>query len=145
MHATLKKFGYPASLLWETENWCVLLRPQQLTLGALVLVAKSEAPSFAALPAAAYGELQLLTRKIEKSLRQFRPFARINYIMLMMVDPHVHFHVLPRYETSESFGGVTFADAGWPGPPDFKSFTTITDEVAQTLYRDLRHHFMHDD
>jgi diadenosine tetraphosphate (Ap4A) HIT family hydrolase len=144
MHATLKKFGYPATLLWETENWCVLRRPQQLTLGALVLVAKSEAHSFAALPASAYAELQIVSGKIERALREFRPFARINYVMLMMLDPHVHFHVLPRYETSQTFGGATFADAAWPGPPDFKSHTVISEGIAVDLQSELHHHFMHE-
>ena len=44
-------------------------------------------------------------------------FERINYLMLMMVDPDVHFHVLPRYGSARTFAGVTFEDAGWPGPP----------------------------
>ncbi len=41
--------------------------------------------------------------------------------MLMMVDPHVHFHVIPRYDGDRAWDGVEFADAGWPGPPDLKS------------------------
>jgi diadenosine tetraphosphate (Ap4A) HIT family hydrolase len=42
--------------------------------------------------------------------------SKINYLMLMMVDPHVHFHVLPRYEGDRSHGGIEVVDAGWPGP-----------------------------
>ncbi len=37
--------------------------------------------------------------------------------MLMMVDPNVHFHVIPRYPAAAQWSGVAFADAGWPGPP----------------------------
>jgi diadenosine tetraphosphate (Ap4A) HIT family hydrolase len=37
--------------------------------------------------------------------------------MLMMVDPNVHFHVIPRYSEPRSWGGIDFPDAGWPGPP----------------------------
>jgi diadenosine tetraphosphate (Ap4A) HIT family hydrolase len=144
MHATLRKFSYPETLLWETDNWCVLRRPQQLTLGALMLVAKSDASSFAALPTAAYGELQMVTGKIEKSLREFRPYARINYVMLMMVDPHVHFHVLPRYETNQTFEALKFVDVAWPGPPDFKSHTPLPDNVAGELHKKLHYHFMHE-
>ena len=40
MNATLTKFGYPGTLLHESEHWCVLMRPQQVTLGALVLAAR---------------------------------------------------------------------------------------------------------
>ena len=47
--------------------------------------------------------------------------------MLMMVDPHVHFHVIPRYDGSRSFGGMSFPDRAWPGPPDLKSAVAIDD------------------
>jgi len=35
----------------------------------------------------------------------------------MMVDPNVHFHVIPRYGHARQWGGMDFPDAGWPGPP----------------------------
>ena len=38
--------------------------------------------------------------------------------MLMMVDPDVHFHVIPRYGEMRDFDGVTFVDRGWPAQPD---------------------------
>ena len=30
---------------------------------------------------------------------------KLNYLMLMMVDPDVHFHVLPRYAAARAFAG----------------------------------------
>src|SRR3546814_19148561 len=42
----------------------------------------------------------------------------INYLMLMMVDRDVHFHVLPRYAETQSFSGVAYPDGGWPAAPD---------------------------
>jgi diadenosine tetraphosphate (Ap4A) HIT family hydrolase len=141
MHATLRKFGYPDTLLMETEHWCVLLRPQQMTLGALVLIAKSEAGSLAALPAAAYADLQPVTGAIEQALRAFRPYAKINYVLLMMVDPHVHFHVVPRYPEPQSFEGETFADPAWPGPPDFKSQSAISQLAFKKLHSILSQTF----
>ena len=38
--------------------------------------------------------------------------------MLMMVDPHVHFHVIPRYASQRDFLGLSFVDQDWPKPPD---------------------------
>lgn len=131
MHATLAKFGHPGTLLHESEHWCVLMRPQQVTLGALVLCAKSEAPAFSSLPAAAFAELAGVTRHIEQALRRFRPFDKINYLALMMVDPHVHFHVLPRYASPQTFAGAVFNDPGWPGVPDLKQ-ATVLDEAQRT-------------
>ena len=50
MNATIRKFGYPASLIGETAHWVVLLRPAQVTLGSLIIAAKSDATGFGALP-----------------------------------------------------------------------------------------------
>jgi len=142
MNATLRKFGYPESLVWQGDHWCVLLRPAQATLGALVLGAKSDATAFSALAAAAFAELQFAIGGIERTLTSFRRYDRINYLMLMMVDPHVHFHVLPRYETVQTYANAAFADAGWPGPPDLKSATALTGEGRRMLLDDLRSRWM---
>jgi diadenosine tetraphosphate (Ap4A) HIT family hydrolase len=141
MHSTLHKFGFPETVLATFEHWIILLRPQQVTLGSLVLIAKSEVSSFAALPRGAYAELEIVTRCIETSLRKFRNFEKINYIMLMMVDPHVHFHVFPRYNAAQTFSRLGFQDTGWPGPPDLKSGVTLTPDQIGLLVRDLSFFF----
>lgn len=118
---TMIKFGYPGSLIREYDHWAVLLRPAQVTLGSLILAAKSDATAFGRLPAGAHAELAPVTRDVEAVLLSEVAYDRINYLMLMMVDPHVHFHVIPRYAGSRTLCGVTVGDAGWPGPPDLKS------------------------
>lgn len=137
MHQTLEKFGYPATLLKDFKHWCVLLRPSQATLGALVLVSKSNATSLATLPVEAFAELHNCCNAIENALRQFRNFDKLNYLALMMVDPQVHFHVLPRYATEQLFEGVTFTDTAWPGPPDLKAATALTDATRNSLHQAL--------
>lgn len=112
------KFGYPETLVRKYRHWVVLLRGRQATLGALVLVCKDEARAFGDISAAAFAELQQAIRDIEAGLAAFRPYRKINYLMLMMVDPDVHFHVLPRYAETQSFEGVAYPDAGWPAAPD---------------------------
>lgn len=117
MNATIEKFGHPATLIRDYVHWVVLLRPAQPTLGSLVLAAKSEAIAFSDLPAEAFAELAQITAEIEITLGNAIDYQRINYLMLMMVDPHVHFHVIPRYEGTRTAQGFTIADAGWPKPP----------------------------
>lgn len=117
-NATMTKFGYPGSLIREYGHWVVLLRPHQATLGALVLACKDEAEAFSDISSEAFGELQQVIGDIEAGLGAFRPYRKINYLMLMMVDKDVHFHVLPRYDEAQVFEGITFEDAGWPAVPD---------------------------
>ena len=121
MNATIIKFGYPATLVREYHYWVVLIRPAQVTAGSLILAAKGDSTAYGALPAEAFAEQGVIIAEIEKSLRDVVNMDKINYLMLMMVDPHVHFHVIPRYQGTRSFAGLELADHGWPGPPDLKS------------------------
>jgi len=117
MNPTIEKFGYPATLLREFDHWLVLLRPAQVTLGSLVLAAKSDVTAYHQLPRPAFAEQADVIAAIERVLSDFCNYERINYLMLMMVDPNVHFHVIPRYGHARQWGGMDFPDAGWPGPP----------------------------
>ena len=117
MNATMSKFGYPASMLAEYAHWLVLLRPQQVTLGALVVVCKEAVTSFGALSPAAGAELVAVAADLEQALATTFAHDKINYLMLMMVDPDVHFHVLPRYAAARLLGDQEFTDVAWPGPP----------------------------
>ena len=116
-NATMLKFGYPQSVVADTPYWTVQVRPQQPTLGSLVLVCREPATAFGQVSPAAFAALQPLVARLEAMLHRFVDYQKINYLMLMMVDPDVHFHVIPRYQESRDFQGTVFADAGWPGPP----------------------------
>ena len=141
MNATIAKFGHPATLIAEYDHWAVLLRPAQPTLGALVLAAKSDATAFGDLPAEAHAELKVATAAIEAALTQAVGYAKINYLMLMMVDPHVHFHVLPRYEGERSGVGLTIPDAGWPAQPDLGQAVKLDDAQVAALTGWLKPYF----
>ena len=117
MNPTIQKFGYPASLVREFAHWVVLVRRAQATLGSLVLAAKSDVTAFADLPAAAFAELRDAVGAIERGLTAFRAYDKINYLMLMMVDREVHFHIIPRYSEPQQWGGLEFSDSGWRGAP----------------------------
>lgn len=118
MNPTIRKFGYPDTLIREYDHWVVLLRPAQVTLGSLVLAAKSDATAFAELPGEAFSELASVIAAIESALGQFSAYEKINYLMLMMVDREVHFHVIPRYSEPRRDGALAIVDRGWPGLPD---------------------------
>lgn len=141
MNETIAKFGHPATLIAEYDHWVVLLRPAQPTLGALVLAAKSDATAFGDLPAAAHAELKIATAAIEAALSKAVGYAKINYLMLMMVDPYVHFHVLPRYDGERSGAGLTVADAGWPAQPDLGQALKLDDAQIAALVGWLKPYF----
>lgn len=141
MNATLEKFGWPATLVREFDHWVVLLRPAQVTLGSLVLAAKSDATAFGDLPAPAFAELKLATAAIEDALTRFTGFEKINYLMLMMVDPHVHFHVIPRYDGTRTWQGQEFPDEGWPKTPALNSAVALDAAQRDALVKALIAHW----
>lgn len=138
MNPTIKKFGYPASLVREYDHWVLLVRPAQVTLGSLVLASKSDATAFGELPPDAFAELGRLVAKVEPALARFTAYERLNYLMLMMIDPQVHFHVIPRYPEERQWSEERFADAGWPGPPALGSAFTLDDRQQSEMAAALR-------
>jgi len=141
MNVTMEKFGYPATLVAEFAHWVVLARPAQPTLGSLVLAARSEATAFSDLPGEAHGELKAVTTAIEAALGKAVDYARLNYLMLMMVDPNVHFHVIPRYEGAREWEGREFVDVGWPKVPDLGHAVALGEDELAALVGWLKGHF----
>ena len=141
MNPTIEKFGYPATLIKEYDHWFVLLRPAQATLGSLVLAAKSDATNYADLAVEAFTEQAVAVGAIERALRAFTRYERINYLMLMMVDPNVHFHVIPRYSAPRSWNGVEFPDLGWPGPPRLDAAVTLDANQIRALTAEVSLNF----
>jgi hypothetical protein len=48
MNATIERFGGATTLIADYPHWVVLLRPQAVTLGSLIIAAKAEATAFSA-------------------------------------------------------------------------------------------------
>jgi len=69
-------------------------------------------------------------------------YERINYLMLMMEDFDVHFHVLPRYEGTRSFGELAILDKGWPGKPDLGHVSVLDKRQQSALVTRLRENWM---
>lgn len=130
---TAVRFGYPATLVREYEHWLVLLREPQATLGSLVLCAKADVTEFSALPTEAHTEMGMVVREIEQGLKAAFAYDKINYLMLMMVDPNVHFHVIPRYSETPSACGLTIPDPGWPALPQLGEAQDLTSAQRDAL------------
>lgn len=138
MNQTIEKFGYPGTLIREYGHWVLLLRPAQATLGALILACKDEASRFSDITPAAFAEMGLAVGDLERGLAHLFDYRKLNYLMLMMVDPDVHFHVLPRYESEQTYAGMNFTDPGWPGPPNVGHDNGAAEDVKSRLIAELK-------
>lgn len=138
INPTILRFGHPATLIRDYSHWVVMLRPAQVTVGSLILAAKGDATAYGDLPEAAFTEQARVVSDIEQMLSARLPYEKLNYLMLMMVDPHVHFHVIPRYRGARSLAGLELADHGWPGPPDLKSAVELDSAAISKAVEFLR-------
>lgn len=139
-HETLLKFNYPHTLLREYQHWAVLLRPKQVTVGSLVLVCTEPATRLPDVSAHAFAELPTVIAEMERTLKEAFSFEKINYLLLMMVDKHVHFHVIPRYSSSREVCGVVFTDADWPKPPDVTKAVDLSEQQFAALLALVQSH-----
>ena len=121
----------------ESKFWVASVRPVQATLGALVISLKEPKTSFDQLSNEEGGDFfELVKRAQVLSHMSFAP-EKVNLLGLMMVDPFVHFHFLPRYSEERVFKGAKFADRGWPGPPDLAGEPS-SDMLLENIKAELR-------
>ena len=86
-------------------------------MGAGILSLNRYAASFSDVSGAEMAELAVLVAQLERALKCVFDYDVINYLMLMMVDKQVHFHVIPRYQGVRQFAGLEWVDSGWPAVP----------------------------
>lgn len=133
-----EKFKIKEFTLFESKYWIISLRPQQPTLGSLVLSAKRDCSVLSELNKDETEELSVVFKLIERVLKQVFNYDKINYLALMMIDSQVHFHIIPRYSIPKVFCNIEYFDKTWPAPPDIISNianSTVLDHLYDVLKR----------
>ena len=111
------KFRVEELKVLENHSWSWSVRPGQPTLGAGILSLNRYARKFSDVTGEEMKDLAKLVGTLEGAIKQAFDHNIMNYLMLMMVDHHVHYHVIPRYEGTRSFAGREWVDSGWPALP----------------------------
>lgn len=113
-----EKFRLAELRILDTAHWTWSVRTAQPTLGATVLSLRRYAASFGAVKSDEMADLATAVGAVESATQRAFGYDKINYLMLMMVDPHVHFHVLPRHAAAKHFADLEWHDRGWPAAPN---------------------------
>ena len=111
------KFRVEELKVMENSSWTWSVRPGQPTLGAGILSLNRYALKLSDVTGEEMKDLADLVRVLEATIQAAFGYNIMNYLMLMMVDHHVHYHVIPRYEEKRSFAGKEWVDNGWPALP----------------------------
>ncbi len=140
MNQTVAAFGYPETLLREYSHWVVLLRPEQVTVGTVVIATKSEATQLGDLSPEQWAEFSEITHDFERVAEKVFGAEKFNYFALMMKDPNVHFHAIPRYSESVTLEDEIFTDPDWPLKSELKPLQ-LSSATWQHIYERLHGEF----
>ncbi len=128
-----EKFKIKDLKVFDFNYWLLSVRPQQPTLGSMLISLKRPCNNLGLLLKEEAQELSSVFFKTERLLKAVFKYDKINYLCLMMVDNQVHFHVIPRYLSSVKFNNKNYTDVAWPGPPDISK--NIADcDLVDNLY-----------
>lgn len=132
-----EKFRTAELRVLDTAHWTWSVRPAQPTLGATVLSLRRHAAAFSEVGREEMADLATAVATVERATRAAFGNDKINYLMLMMVDPHVHFHVLPRYARAPRLADREWPDGAWPGPPSLAA-EPCPAELLEAIRKALR-------
>lgn len=112
-----EKFKVEELTILKNESWTWSVRPGQPTLGSGVISLNRYALEMSDVTSEELIKLGELIKDLEKVVKKVFNHNIMNYLMLMMVDHHVHYHVIPRYDGNRTFENLTWIDNGWPALP----------------------------
>ncbi len=137
LHAFREAFRLDELTLAEFGGWVLSVRPAQLTLGSMVISVADGRERFQDLSETDGAGFVDAAAAAERLAQRVYGAVRINVVALMMKDPVVHYHVLPRYEEPVEAHGQRWLDEDWPGPPTFGPAST-SDDVLFAIRDELR-------
>lgn len=142
----LKDYNF-GDFLCQTAHWIVFLAPNQSNLGTCVVALKRHHNTLTGLTSEEWDEFIELVEKMEKVLRQSFDSTLFNWGCLMntfyledTLDPHLHWHFIPRYNHPVQLAGHTFEDPHFgymrPRPPK-KISEKVRKQIADKIRENL--------
>ena len=108
----------PETKVLETNFWLAKIDKNQSELGRTLLILKRHCPSLATVTAEENKNLLEVVKKLEPALKQAFGCEMLNVSCLMNhayknspPNPHVHWHIRPRYREKVEFEGIVFEDS----------------------------------
>ena len=122
-----------------SDFWTLVLNDNQATLGRVFFALRRHETDVAALSEAEVLSLWAFVRETKTALTALFAPDHFNYLFLMNLTPHVHFHIFPRYAEQRAFAGQAFTDTNYGGHYDPDESRTLTADAEEHLISSLRH------
>ena len=121
------------------DHWTLMLNENQATLGRVFFALNRHETDIAALTEGELLSLWAFLRETKQALTALFAPDHFNYMFLMNLTPHAHFHIFPRYAGPREFAGQTWADARFGDHYDPDAARAIDDTVMDALASVLWH------
>ena len=120
----------------EFDNWILMVKPVQITLGSCIILLKKQRSSVADILDDEMAEFPKVCKWFEERCRNIYGAVKFNYHANMMKENFVHFHAIPRYDKIVSRHGVEWIDHDWP-LADKITKTRVDEDVLLKIRNDF--------
>ncbi|MBP2046679.1 diadenosine tetraphosphate (Ap4A) HIT family hydrolase [Methanobacterium aggregans] len=132
-------------LLLETRHWIVFLAPNQSLIGTCVLALNRHLENLSGLELEEWQDFAFLVKRMEHTLKGAFNATMFNWGCLMNAsylknppEPHLHWHLIPRYNHEVKLNGLTFEDVyfGHMKPQPIKNISLQTRKIISDKIRE---------
>ena len=121
------------------DHWTLMLNDNQATLGRVFFALNRHETDVAALTGDELASLWAFLRETKQALTALFAPDHFNFMFLMNLTPHAHFHIFPRYAIAREFAGQTWEDSRFGGHYDPDESRAMDDDTMGALVSVLRH------
>ncbi len=122
----------------QKDYWTLVLNENQATLGRVFFVLNRHETDIANLTDDEVLLLWAFVRETKAALIALFAPNHFNYMFLMNLTPHVHFHIFPRYAEPREFANQTFADSRYGDHYDPDESRALDEAAEAELIAALR-------
>ncbi len=125
-------------VILSNDHWTLVLNDNQATLGRVFFALNRHETDIAALSDTEVLSLWAFVRETKVALAALLAPDHFNYMFLMNLTPHVHFHIFPRYAEPAVFAGQTFPDSRYGDhydPAESRALNPAAEEQLVTALR----------
>ncbi len=126
-------------VILENEHWTLVLNENQATLGRVFFALHRHETDIAALTPEEVASLWVFLQETKAALAALFAPDHFNYMFLMNLTPHVHFHLFPRYQNEREFIGQTWSDSRFGDHYDPDETRAMDAATEKALIAALRH------
>lgn len=123
----------------SNNRWTLVVNDNQATLGRVFFALNRHETDIARLTDDEVLSLWAFVRETKAALSALLAPDHFNFMFLMNLTPHVHFHIFPRYAAPRELAGQSFSDSRYGDHYDPNESRAMDAGVEPALVDSLRH------